>query len=89
MQVSDGGRTDSADLTVTLTNVNEAPTADAGADQENVAQGDTVTLNGSGADPDAGEVFSFAWVQTSGATVTLSDTAAASADVHGADGADG
>ena len=77
VQVSDGGRTDSADLTVTLTNVNEAPTADAGANQENVAQGDTVTLNGSGTDPDAGEVFSFAWVQTSGATVTLSDTAAA------------
>ena len=77
VRVSDGGRTDSADLTVTLTNVNEAPTADAGADQENVTQGDTVTLNGSGADPDAGEVFSFAWVQTSGATVTLSDTAAA------------
>ena len=77
VQVSDGGRTDSADLTVTLTNVNEAPTADAGADQENVIQGDTVTLNGSGTDPDAGEVFSFAWVQTSGATVTLSDTAAA------------
>ena len=77
VQVSDGGRTDSADLTVTLTNVNEAPTAEAGANQENVAQGDTVTLNGSGTDPDAGEVFSFAWVQTSGATVTLSDTAAA------------
>ena len=77
VQVSDGGRTDSANLTVTLTNVNEAPTADAGANQENVAQGDTVTLNGSGTDPDAGEVFSFAWVQTSGATVTLSDTAAA------------
>ena len=38
VQVSDGGRTDSADLTVTLTNVNEAPTADAGADQENVTQ---------------------------------------------------
>ena len=32
VQVSDGGRTDSADLTVTLTNVNEAPTADAGSD---------------------------------------------------------
>ena len=78
VQVSDGGRTASADLTVTLANVNEAPTADAGADQENVAQGDTVTLNGSGADPDAGEAFSFAWVQTSGATVTLSGTAAAS-----------
>ena len=75
--VSDGGRTDSANLTVTLTNVNEAPTADAGADQENVTPGDTVTLNGSGADPDAGEALRFAWVQASGATVTLSDTAAA------------
>ena len=77
VQVSDGGRTDSADLTVALTNVNEAPTADAGSDQADVEQGAAVTLSGSGTDPDAGEVFSFAWVQTSGATVTLSDTAAA------------
>ena len=78
VQVSDGGRTDSADLTVTLTNVNEAPTADAGADQENVAQGDTVTLNGSGADSDSGDTLSYAWTQSGTPAVTLSDPAAES-----------
>ena len=80
VQVSDGGRTDSADLTVTLTNVNEAPTADAGADQENVTQGDTVTLNGSGTDPDSdsGDTLSYAWTQSGTPTVTLSDSAVAS-----------
>ena len=80
VQVSDGGRTDSADLTVTLTNVNEAPTADAGADQENVNQGDTVTLNGSGTDPDSdsGDTLSYAWTQSGTPTVTLSDSAVAS-----------
>ena len=78
MEVSDGGRTDTAYLTVTLTNVNEAPTADAGADQKNVAQGATVTLTGSGADRDAGEVLTYAWSQTGTPEVTLSDAAAAS-----------
>ena len=80
VQVSDGGRTDSAELTVTLANVNEAPTADAGADQENVTQGDTVTLNGSGTDPDSdsGDTLSYAWTQNGTPAVTLSDPAAAS-----------
>ena len=78
VQVSDGERTDTADLTVTLTNVNEAPTADAGSDQEDVAEGSTVTLSGSGADPDDGEVLSYAWSQTGTSTVSLSDAAAAS-----------
>ena len=76
-QVSDGVRTDSADLTVTLTNVNEAPTADAGSDQTSVARGATVTLSGAGTDPDADEVLSYAWSQTSGDPVTLSATSTA------------
>ena len=75
VQVSDGGRTDSAELTVTLTNVNEAPTADAGADQENVIQGDTVTLNGSGTDPESGDTLSYTWTQSGTPAVTLSDSA--------------
>ena len=79
VQVSDGGRTASADLTVTLSNVNEIPTANAGPDQENVAEGVTVTLSGTGSDPDAGEVLTYSWMQTAGTpTVTLSDTAVAS-----------
>ena len=78
VQVSDGGRTDSADLTVTLTNVNEAPTADAGTDQADVKQGAAVTLSGSGADPDSGDTLSYAWTQSGTPAVTLSDSAAAS-----------
>ncbi len=51
---------------------NSAPTADAGDDQE-VAGGDPVTLDGSrSADPD-GRIDSFSWVQTSGESVTLRD----------------
>ena len=78
VQVSDGGLTDTADLSVTLANRNEAPTADAGADQPNVEQGDTVTLAGEGSDPDAGDALTYAWTQTGGGTVTLSDAAVAS-----------
>ena len=78
VQVSDGGRTDSADLTVTLTNVNEAPTADAGSDQADVEQGTAVTLSGSGTDPDSGDTLSYAWTQSGTPAVTLSDSAVAS-----------
>ena len=78
VQVTDGGRTDTANLTVSLTNVNEAPTARAGADQPNVEQGTTVTLAGEGSDPDAGDTLTYAWTQTGGGTVTLSDAAVAS-----------
>ena len=78
VQVSDGGRTDSADLTVTLTNVNEAPTADAGSDQADVEQGAAVTLSGSGTDPDSGDTLSYAWTQNGTPAVTLSDSAVAS-----------
>lgn len=79
VQVSDGDDPDTADLTVTLSNVNEAPTANAGPDQDSVEEGATVTLSGSGTDPDAGEVLTYAWTQTAGApTVTLSDAAVAS-----------
>ena len=80
VQVSDGGRTDSVDLTVMLTNVNEAPTADAGSDQADVEQGAAVTLSGSGTDPDSdsGDTLSHAWTQSGTPAVTLSDSAVAS-----------
>ena len=77
VQVSDGANRATADLTVTLTNVNEAPTADAGVDQPGVEAGAVVTLNGAGTDPDANDELTFAWTQTAGTTVTLSDVAAA------------
>jgi hypothetical protein len=48
---------------------NTPPTADAGADQT-VNTGDTVTLTGSGTDPD-GDTLTYAWIQTVGTAVTL------------------
>jgi len=54
----------------------QAPTANAGPDQT-VATGAAVTLDASGSsDPDPADTMSYIWKQTSGATVTLSDSAA-------------
>ena len=77
IQVSDSVRSSTADLRVTLIDVNEAPTADAGNDQQDVAQGATVTLAGTGTDPDAGDTLTYAWAQSGGDNVTLSATGTA------------
>ena len=56
-------------------NTNVGPTADAGSDQT-VKSGNTVALNGSNsADPDFG-IPLYAWTQTKGTSVTLSDSTA-------------
>lgn len=60
----------------TVIAVNNAPTADAGTDQT-VASGATVTLAGSGTDPDS-DPLTYSWTQTAGTTVSLSSTSAAS-----------
>ena len=77
VEVSDGKQSGTADLSVTLSNRNEAPTANAGADQDGIAGGATVSLSGTGTDPDAGDTLSYGWTQTAGTTVTLSATDAA------------
>ena len=77
VQVSDGVRSATAELTVTLLNRNEAPTAEAGADQAAIGAGATVALAGSGTDPDAGDELAYAWTQTGGAAVMVSDAAVA------------
>ena len=77
VQVSDGARSASADISVTLSNRNEAPVADAGADQDDVEGGATVALSGTGTDPDADDTLTYGWTQTGGTTVTLSAASAA------------
>ncbi len=57
-------------------NQNQIPVADAGDDQ-NVDENTTVNLSGSGTDSD-GSIASYAWTQTVGTTVTLSDDTSAS-----------
>lgn len=57
---------------------NQAPTANAGANQSNITAGATVTLDGSGSTDSEGTIASYAWSQTAGDTVTLSDTSAIS-----------
>ena len=69
----------SADLVISLRNVNEAPVADAGADIAGVSPGANVTLDGSGSsDPDMDDTPTWLWTQTdaSGYPVVLSDAAA-------------
>ena len=83
LTVSDG--TASATDTVTITVApSGTPSAEAGTDQS-VKAGTTVTLSGSGTDPN-GDALTYAWSHTSGTpTVTLTG-ATTTADVHGADG---
>ena len=79
VEVHNGAYSDAATISVTLTDVNEAPTSDAGPDQTGVAEGATVTLDGSGSsDYDAGDTLTYLWTRTSGPNVILSDAAAVS-----------
>ncbi|MFH1076400.1 MAG: PKD domain-containing protein, partial [Pseudomonadota bacterium] len=56
--------------------VNTSPAASAGEDQT-VNEGTSVTLHGSGTDPDGFSIASYEWTQTSGTPVTLSSSAVA------------
>ncbi|MCA8956541.1 MAG: hypothetical protein KDC87_10740 [Planctomycetes bacterium] len=76
VSVFDGSNTTTDTVDITIQADDDAPTADAGSDQT-VAEGDAVTLDGSGStDPEA-KPLAFTWVQTGGPAVTLSDPTAA------------
>ncbi|MBL9048654.1 MAG: hypothetical protein JNK19_00895 [Tabrizicola sp.] len=78
LTVSDGVNTSTADTVQVTVNpaANLSPTANAGTDQT-VASGASVTLSGSGSDPE-NQALTYAWTQTGGTGVTLSSTTAAS-----------
>ena len=60
-------------LTVTFTIPNRPPISNAGPDQT-VYEGRTVTLNGRGSSDPDGDTITYIWFQTSGPTVTLSNS---------------
>ena len=67
-------------LQVTITDSpNSPPTANAGQDQE-VAEGATVTLSGTATDDDTGDTLAYSWTHdgTLAITITGSDSASAS-----------
>jgi len=78
LTVNDGKQDSQPDLvtvTVEAEPVNTPPEADAGLNQE-VYVGDSVTLYGSGTDAD-GDTLTYAWAQSDGTEVVLSDASAA------------
>jgi hypothetical protein len=72
LTVNDGhGGTATDTVTVHVSNVNQAPTANAGGDQT-VNEGANVSLNGNGSSDPDGDTLTYAWIQQSGPSVTLS-----------------
>ena len=80
LQVSDGSLSNSATVTITVNDigvgVNSPPVADAGPDQT-VAELSNVDLDGTGSSDPDGDPVTYAWLQTAGPSVTLSDATAA------------
>ncbi len=77
LTASDGTSNSADSVTITVNADNDAPTANAGADQS-IAENAVVTLNGTGSTDPEGQALTYTWVQTSGPAVTLSDANAAS-----------
>jgi len=77
LTVTDSGGLQARDTCiVNVVWVNQPPTANAGPDQ-NVNQGASVTLSGTGStDPDGG-ILAYSWLQTGGAPVTLDNPVSA------------
>jgi hypothetical protein len=72
LTVSDGLLSDTATIDFTVRNTNNAPVADAGPDQT-VAEGSTVTLDGSGSYDGDSDPLTYRWVKLSGPAVAITD----------------
>jgi PKD domain len=72
------GQTASDTITITVNRVNQAPTANAGTDQEAQSEA-VVSISGSTSNDVDGTIQSYAWTQTSGTSITLNDADKATA----------
>lgn len=79
-----GGATafDEVNVTVNAAPANQPPTASAGPDQSITLPVSSVTLSGSGTDPD-GSIASYSWTKVSGTGGTITSPASASTTVTG------
>jgi lysophospholipase L1-like esterase len=66
----------------TIVAANQSPSANAGADKIITLPTNSLTLNGSGSDPD-GSIASYAWSKVSGGAATINSPSAASTTVSG------
>ena len=73
---NNGNQSTSDTVTITVSNVNQPPVADAGSDQTILQVGLTVTLDGSNSSDGDDGIVSYFWQQTAGPAVNLSNTAA-------------
>lgn len=73
---SSASGSDQVSVTVVAEQPNQAPSANAGADQMVVTPA-SVTLNGSGSSDPDGDALTYSWTQVSGTLATLSNTTAA------------
>jgi hypothetical protein len=77
------GATASDDVNVTVNGAaNQTPSANAGADQTITLPASSVTLSGSGTDPD-GSIASYAWSKVSGGSATINSPSSASTTISG------
>ena len=77
LTVSDGTATATDQVTITIADsVNAVPSVDAGPDQT-VTEGDTVALNGTATDQDAGDALTYLWTHNSTLPISIADQDAA------------
>ena len=75
----DAAQSDTDTVDIVVTNVNAAPTADAGSDRF-VAEGSTAGLDGTGSSDPDGFIAAYTWIQTAGPIVVLNNSSTATPD---------
>jgi hypothetical protein len=84
LQVTDSGGKPAKDtVVITVTGANQSPVARAGADFSIAAGSTSVRLNGTGSSDPDGTISTYAWTQTGGPVVTLSNPATATPTFSG------